>query len=585
MGDFIQTTVMELLTTDKYKFTVIEDEQLSELITAIKHNLPVYGITPRSAAAAKREAIELIILAFVNEKQEAYEQNIMGRIGSALDTVHDELCDNPSIETLHIWVQKIVNYFTETFPGPKLSWEEHEVTSFATETMPNGSDIEPPPVDPPRKFDGTPSPTWEGHTLIRIEAGAHENDCLIQSFLTTVCPLFRQLLRRSKSRLLYFYIPLGDYIASMLRRVILPELIRRRRLTLPEVSEREKASRTTRNTQLYSDLTGSGLLTDVVCEELSVIFKIIILICDRASVMGDARIGPWLSYGVDTTFTNVILLYNPGRLHFEPLCDVESGEFVFKRALLEPTYPTGEEGKAALRALADRNILERRKNAAQSILEERGYTANVIRNTLALAQPVNEMPAIIARANNVSLQHAEAAAVVSAAAITELEGRGYAPTVVRNTVALMKHGNSKNAIVARAAAVAAAKAAPAPAAAKAAAAPAAAAPAAAKSTLNQLREAHLARAARAKGVVGKLHSALAAAASSASAPAAPAPTAANQLSANEAIARALQEEEYGIASRAKPQSKVVGKLRAALGKKEGGTRRHSKSKRRATLRR
>ena len=64
MGDFIQTTVMELLTSDKYKFTEIEDEQLSELITAIKHNLPVYGITPRSPAAAKREVIELIILAF-----------------------------------------------------------------------------------------------------------------------------------------------------------------------------------------------------------------------------------------------------------------------------------------------------------------------------------------------------------------------------------------------------------------------------------------------------------------------------------------------------------------------------------------
>lgn len=247
-----------------------------------------------------------------------------------LEALHEVLLANPSRESLDTWVAGITALY------PSSLYDESEVTRVRAELG-----------DIPEKVHLL---GWTSHTFERMEASGNFNDCMIHSFLTCVSPTFRRTLRKTASTLQIREQRVGDIIAGLFRRTILPQLVHADIIKMRAITNRNRQNLSDKEARLVADLLGDGSLSDEVFGILSRGFSTVIFLRDRPE---DARAAAGFAHGLEhntghngwagmdlnVPSNEFIIIFNPGRGHYEPVRDARTNHYIFDYLMIAPRYP------------------------------------------------------------------------------------------------------------------------------------------------------------------------------------------------------------------------------------------------------
>jgi hypothetical protein len=253
-----------------------------------------------------------------------------------LEALHKTLLANPSRESLDIWVAGIAALY------PSSLYDESEVTRVKDELG-----------DIPDKVHLL---GWTANTFERMEASGNSNDCMIHSFLTCVSPTFRRTLRKTASTLQIREQRVGDIIAGLFRRTILPQLVHADIIKMRAITNRNRQNLSNKEARIVADLVGEGPLSDEVFGILSRSFRIVIFLRDRPE---DARAAAGFAHGLEhnagqngwagmdlnVPSNEFIIIFNPGRGHYEPVRDGRTNHYIFDYLMIAPRYPRREDIK------------------------------------------------------------------------------------------------------------------------------------------------------------------------------------------------------------------------------------------------
>jgi len=154
----------------------------------------------------------------------------------------------------------------------------------------------------------------------RMVSSGNQNDCLIHSLLTSLSPTFRTLKKADK-----------DSLASTFRRELFLDLLNKAKENPPYRFTKEQMA------EMISEAKSTGFLSDLHLRYLANQYTFNVFFYE----LGAPRTDPWhllMPYEGSET-APLILLYNPGRGHFEAVRDPKDN-YIFELALLKPFRST-----------------------------------------------------------------------------------------------------------------------------------------------------------------------------------------------------------------------------------------------------
>ena len=328
----------------------IKDIDIKEFIQRIQPTIRQYEaiqgipLTPEEIKAVAENLLEEQIDAIQVQKNIAG----MSALSGELEGLHRELISNPSIEALNKWIADIISLYmkTNSAGAARVLYDEAEVTTVKADL-----------TEVPAQIN---TPRWTALNLQRMQASSNFNDCLLHSFLTCVCPIFRRTLRKTESTLRIRGTRLGDVIAGMFRRNILPDLVSAdiKKAFAKAKTERGKGDLLAKQNRLIEDLVGDGAISDELIGILSRSFNIVIFLRDRpedaraAAGFADGLLGNigrngWAGMGTEVPSNEFIILFNPGRGHYEPVRASVNNTYIFDYQIINQRYPRAAAAPAA----------------------------------------------------------------------------------------------------------------------------------------------------------------------------------------------------------------------------------------------
>jgi len=320
-------------TKSSYTFSFISPiNRMANIEKTLERLIPEYEKAKGSKLTnEEKKGLRESLLKKADEESEA--QRNMESIrehASALEPLHKALLANPNKEALDIWVAGIA----ALYPGSL--HPEEEVTRVRAD------------------LDEVPESVhllgWLDNTFQRMEASGNTNDCMIHSFLTCLSPTFRRTLRKTASTLHIREQRVGDSIASLFRRTILPSLVHTDISKIKTRTNRNRNNLSDKELRIVADLIGEGALSDEIFGILSRSFGIIIFLRDRPddvrAAAGFAHIlendvghNGWAGFDVNVPSNEVIIIFNPGQGHYEPVRNAITNAYIFDYLMIAPRYP------------------------------------------------------------------------------------------------------------------------------------------------------------------------------------------------------------------------------------------------------
>ena len=313
------------------------------------------------------EEIKAVIENLLEEQIDAIQvqKNIarMSALSGELEGLHRELISNPSIAALNKWNADIISLYMRTNDA-RVLYDEAEVTTIKADL-----------TEVPAQIN---TDRWTALRLQRMQASANLNDCLLHSFLTCVCPIFRRTLRKTEGTLKIRGTRLGDVIAGMFRRNILPELVSAdiNKASAKAKTDRNRGYLLAKQNRLIEDVVGDGAISDELIGILSRSFNIVIFLRDRPEdvraaagfangLLGDIGRNGWAGMDTEVPSNEFIILFNPGRGHYEPVRAAANDTYIFDYQIINQRYP---RVSAALAAPAEPAALAYKKNRDEKAL-------------------------------------------------------------------------------------------------------------------------------------------------------------------------------------------------------------------------
>lgn len=315
-----QAQVKKIVTELGIKLKQDEIRQLSRNFQQMRH---MYEQNGKLDEAQIKTIISYMLEEQIEEKQIANEEIELTKLSELLVPLHKK------------FIETMLNETDEEEPLAKLNkWIESFVEIYKLEHKGNVIHPEKNVTVVKQELDEQPehvAKEWSELHLQVMKASANVNDCLIHSFLTCVSPIFRTLLRSIDMVKMPGQIRLGDTIAGVFRREILPKLIRlHKSLGLSDsVAQR-----------IIDDLESESQLSDELFGPLSRLFEIIIFVRDRDTLLMKGLIGAngWIGTNTSVLTNKFIIIFNPGQGHYEPVRDFNTNTYIFPYSLIEPRF-------------------------------------------------------------------------------------------------------------------------------------------------------------------------------------------------------------------------------------------------------
>jgi hypothetical protein len=373
-----QAQIKKIIAERKIKVSQDEIRQLSRNFQKMR---PLYEKNGKLTESQIKIILINMLEEQIDNKQGETEKNEQADIVELLGPLHQKFIysmlnqmDNESpLAKLRTWISDLVKLYQVVYEET-LIHPESEVTIVSQEMteVPEGVANE-----------------WNSLHLQVMKASANVNDCLIHTFLTCVSPVFRTLLRKIDSVKKPGERRLGDLIAGMFRRQILPMLLAELRdVTSLSVSV---------TFRLINDVDGEGLLSDELFGPLSRLFKIIIFVRDRDNLVENGVVGAngWIGTNTTIRTDSFIIIFNPGQSHYEPVRDSTTNTYIFNYSLIEPRFRNGPPLQNARRSLMEKRLInseteldaiKNKLNSLQRLLQDNSSVKPVLRRNIARLQ-------------------------------------------------------------------------------------------------------------------------------------------------------------------------------------------------------